>query len=88
MRQRLLARLRWLWWPGSARSRARAAPRGRLTAQPGPAGGRHRRADGPPAAPANAEAVPVQPPAGGPFASPVQEARARPARPSRPPRSR
>jgi hypothetical protein len=87
MRQRLLARLRWLWWPGSARSRARAASRGRLTEQPVPAGGRHRRADRPPAAPPAVAAVPVQPPGGAPFASPVQEARVRPVRPSRPPRS-
>jgi hypothetical protein len=86
MRLRLFARLRWLLWPGSARSRTQGAAQRGVTAQPGAAGGRHRRADRSPSprAPSAPDAVPAQPPGVGPFASPVQEARARPARPSRP----
>jgi hypothetical protein len=87
---RLFARLRSLLWPGSARFRARAAVRRTAAARPVPAGGRHRRADGARPA-AAAEALTAQPPGGGPFASPLQEARVRPAgrpaRPSRPARS-
>ena len=82
MRQRLFARLRRLLWPGSARSGAPA--RGGITTQPVSAGGRHR-ADRAQPAPA-AEAAPAHQPATGPFASPVQEARVRPARSSRPAR--
>jgi len=86
MGQRLFARLRWLLWPGSARPRARAKAPGRPAAHPGPAGGRHRRGGRAQPAAAPAEAVPAQPSGSGPFASPVQEARARPARPPKPAR--
>ncbi len=86
MRLRPFARLRRLLWPGWARSRAQAAAQGGVTAQPAAPGGRHRRADRAPPAPPAAEAVPGQPPGGGPFASPPQEARARPPRSSRPAR--
>jgi hypothetical protein len=82
MRLRLLARLRRLLWPGSARSGPQGAAQGRLIAQPVPAG-RHRRAGGAQPAPQAVGAAPAQPPGSGPFASPVQEARARPARSSR-----
>jgi len=84
MRLRLFARLRWLLWPGSARSRAQTATQAGVTAQPATAGGRHRRAGPAQPAPAGAETAPAQPPGNGPFASPVQEARVRPARSSRP----
>jgi hypothetical protein len=86
MRLGLFARLRRLLWPGSARNRA--AVRRTPPARPVPVGGRHRRADGAqPAGPVSAEATAAQQP-GGPFASPLQEARVRPvSRASRPSRS-
>src|SRR5215470_18057061 len=86
MRLRLFDRLRWLLWQGSARLRGRVAGWRPAASQPVPAGGRHRRADqSHPVAPVPAEAVPAQAPGSGPFASPVQEARVRPAsKPSRP----
>src|SRR5215467_4106350 len=71
MLQRLFARLRWMLWR-SARSRTQTAARAGVTAQPATAGGRHRRAG--PAQPAPVVAD----------TSPVQEARVRPARSSRP----
>ena len=83
MLQRLFARLRSLWWR-SARSQAQTAARAGVTAQPAMAGGRHRRAGPAQPAPVVAEAAPAQPPGNGPFASPVQEVRVRPARSSRP----
>ena len=83
MRLRLFARLRWLLWPGSARSRTQSATPAAVTAQPAAAGGRHRRAGPAQPAPVAAETAPAQPPGSGPFASPVQEARVRPARSSR-----
>jgi hypothetical protein len=86
MRLRLFARLRWLLWPGSARSRTQSATPAAVTAQPAAAGGRHRRAGPAQPAPVAAETAPAQPPGSGPFASPVQEARVRPARSSRPAR--
>jgi hypothetical protein len=79
MLQRLFARLRWMLWR-SARSRTQTAARAGVTAQPATAGGRHRRAGPAQPAPVVAETAPVQPPGSGPFASPVQEARVRPAR--------
>jgi hypothetical protein len=82
MLQRLFARLRWPWWR-SARSRTQASARAGVTAQPAAAAGRHRR-DGPAQPAPVAETAPAQPPGNGPFASPVQEARVRPARSSRP----
>jgi len=92
MRLRLFDRLRWLLWQGSARLRGRAAEWRPVASQPVPAGGRHRRADGArPAAPVPAETIPAQRLGNGPFASPVQEARVRPAgkpfRPAKPARS-
>jgi hypothetical protein len=84
MRLRLFARLRWLLWPGSARSRTQSATPAAVTAQPAAAGGRHRRAGPAQPAPVAAETSTAQPPGSGPFASPVQEARVRPARSSRP----
>jgi hypothetical protein len=84
MRLRLFARLRWRLWPGSARSRTQSATPAAVTAQPAAAGGRHRRAGPAQPAPVAAETAPAQPPGSGPFASPVQEARVRPARSSRP----
>jgi hypothetical protein len=83
MLQRLFARLRWLLWR-SVRSRTQTAARDGVTAQPTTPGGRHRRAGPAQPAPAVAETAPVQPPGNGPFASPVQDARVRPARSSRP----
>ena len=83
MLQRLFARLRSLLWR-SARSGTQTAAQAGVTAQPATAGGRHRRAGPTQAAPVAAETAPVQPPGSGPFASPVQEARVRPARSSRP----
>jgi hypothetical protein len=83
MLQRLFARLRWLL-RRSARSRPQTAAGTGVTAQPATAGGRHRRAGPAQPAPVAAETAPVQPPGSGPFASPVQEARVRPARSSRP----
>lgn len=83
MLQRLFARLRWPWWR-SARSRTQTAARAGVTAQPATAGGRHRRAGPAEAVPVVAETAAAQPPGSGPFASPLQEARARPARSSRP----
>jgi len=82
MLQRLFARLRWLL-RRSARSRPQTAAGTGVTAQPATAGGRHRRARPAQPAPVAAETG-VQPPGSGPFASPVQEARVRPARSSRP----
>jgi len=84
MRLRLFARLRWRLWPGSARSRTQSATPAAVTAQPAAAGGRHRRAGPAQPVPVAAETAPAQPPGSGPFASPVQEARVRPARSSRP----
>jgi hypothetical protein len=55
-----------------------------VTAQPAAVPGRHRRAGPAQPIPAVAESGPAQPPGNGPFASPVQEARVRPARSSRP----
>ena len=90
MRLRLFARLRWPVRPGWARdvgSRFRAMWGG-ASRPPVPAAGRHRRDDRPAAA-AGAVAVPAavvapgQPASVAPFASPVQEARTRPPRPSR-----
>jgi hypothetical protein len=83
MLQRLFARLRWLL-RRSARSRTQTAARAGMTAQPATAGGRHRRAGPAQPAPVVADTTPVPPPGNGPFASPVQEARVRPARSSRP----
>jgi hypothetical protein len=83
MLQRLFARLRSLWWR-SARSQTQTAAPAGGTAQPATAGGRHRRAGPAQPAPVVAETAPAQPPGSGPFASPVQEARSRPARSSRP----
>jgi len=81
MRLRLFDRLRWMLWRGSARLRGRVARRRPAASHPVPAGGRHRRADrSGPAARVPAETAT----ANGPFASPVQEARARPV--SKPPR--
>src|SRR5262249_28736173 len=77
-------RLRRLLWQGSARVRGWVAGSSPAAAQPVPAGGRHRADRSHPVAPGTAEAVPAQTPGNGPFASPVQEARARPvSRPSR-----
>jgi hypothetical protein len=93
MRLRLIARLRWLVWRGTARFRA--ATRRPPASRPMPAGGRHRRADrSRPAVPVTTDAAGAQPQGSGPFSSPVQEAGvgpvsrpARPVRPARPPRS-
>ncbi len=84
MRLRLFARLRWLLWPGSARSRTQSATPAAVTVQPAAAAGRHRRPGPAQPAPVAAETAPAQPPGSGPFASPVQEAHVRPARSSRP----
>ena len=85
MRLRLFDRLRWLLWQGSARLRGRVAGWRPAASQSVPAGGRHRRADrSPPVTPVRAETAAAQVPGNGPFASPVQEARARPvSKPSR-----
>ncbi len=95
MRLRLFARLRWPVRPGWARgvgSRFRAMWGG-ASRPPVPASGRHRRDDRPTASTAStagataavgaAAVAPGQPVGVAPFASPVQEARTRPARPSR-----
>ena len=91
MRLRLLDRLRWLLSQGSARVRGRVAGWRLAAAQPEPAGGRHRADRSHPAVPVPAETISAQQPANGPFASPIQEARVRPAskpsRPARPARS-
>ncbi len=88
MRLRLFARLRGMLWPGSARFRTQAAVQRAAASQPVPAGGRHRRGDrARPASPVTADVVTAQSPEGGPFASPLQEARVRPVgRPARQPR--
>jgi hypothetical protein len=85
MRLRLFDRLRWLLWQGSARLWGRAAGWRPVASQPVPVGGRHRRADrSHPVAPVPAETIPAQRAGNGPFASPVQVARVRPAgKPSR-----
>jgi hypothetical protein len=85
MLQRFFARLRWLLWR-SGRSQTQTAARAVVTAQPATAGGRHRRAGPARPAPVVAETAPAQPQGNGPFASPVQEARVRPARPAKPSR--
>jgi len=87
MRQRLFARLRWLLWPGPGRFRARAAPQHDVSVPPVPPGGRHRRDERAHPAPGTTQAVAVPPPPGGPFASPVQDTRSRPARSARSPRT-
>jgi len=78
MRLRLFDRLRWLLWQGSARLRGRVAGWRPAASQPVPVSGRHRADRSHPAAPVGAETVPAQQ-GDGPFASPVQDARARPA---------